>query len=102
ICRRLIFPRIAPLGEGTNDGDWGMANCCFIPGRLTQSTAIVSSTQPAQSELRGRKVVYACFQIDKISAHNVDLDFVECSGAGCGAKINIAARILPMPSDPSG
>src|SRR5690349_11356020 len=41
----LIFPGIAPVGAGTNDGEWGMDNCCFIPGSLTQPTAIVSIPQ---------------------------------------------------------
>src|SRR5260370_9256821 len=79
-----------------------MDNCRFMPSRLIQDAAIVSSAQSPQGELRRRKVVHARIQIGKVSANNVQLDFVERSGAGCGAKINFTARMLPMPSDPGG
>ena len=77
-----------------------MVNCYFTASSLTQGTAIVSSSQFVQGELCRPKVVHACFQIDKISTNNVNLNFVECPRASCGAKMKIAARMFPMPSDP--
>src|SRR5580692_3003446 len=42
ISTGLIFPRIAPVRAGRNDGERGMDNCCFTRRSLTQCAAIVS------------------------------------------------------------
>jgi hypothetical protein len=42
------------------------------------------------------------FQTCEVAANCVELDFVECSSAGCGSEIYFAAGMLPVPSDASG
>ena len=41
-------------------------------------------------------------EIRQVTANQIQLDFVERPGAGRGAKVNLAARILSLPSDAGG
>src|SRR5207247_1394996 len=65
-------------------------------------SAIISDAQPVQAELRRSKVIEAGLEIRDVTANQIQLDFVKRAGAGRGAKINLATRILSLPSDAGG
>ncbi len=98
----LVFPSVAPVGAGANDRRRGMEYRCFSASGLGQNSAIIAGSQFAQGKIRGRKVVDAGFQTGKIATNYIELDLIERAGACCGAEVDLAASILPMPSDARG
>src|SRR5260370_12753045 len=98
----LIFPSVAPVRAGAKDGNRGMKYRCFSASGLAQNSAIIAGAQFAQGKIRGRKLVDAGFQPGNIATNYIELDLVECAGACCGAEVDLAASILPMPSDARG
>src|ERR1700674_1338477 len=98
----LIFPSVAPVRTGANDRHRGMNYRRLAACSLAQNLPIISRSQFAQCKIRRRKVVHAGFETLKIATNYIELDLVECPGASCGAEVDLAARILPMPRDASG
>src|SRR5439155_12498667 len=102
IGTRLIFPSIAPIDAGAGDNNRRVSDGGLSRGRFNQHSAIISDAQPAQAELRRSKVIETGLEIRQVTANQIQLDFVKRSGAGRGAKVNLAARILSLPSDAGG
>src|SRR5438067_3425695 len=102
IGTRLMFPSIAPIDAGAGDNNRRVSDGGLSRGRFNQHSAIISDAQPVQAELRRSKVIEAGLEIRDVTANQIQLDFVKRSGAGRGAKVNLAARILSLPSDAGG
>ncbi len=83
----LIFPGVAPVGAGANDGEWRVCDRRFPAGGFDEDAPIVSRAQPAQAELGRSKVIDAGRQVRKVAANQIQLDFVERSRASCRAKV---------------
>src|SRR4029077_13392535 len=52
-----------------------------------------------ESEVAGAEMVNTCFQVRQITAHQVDLEFVQRSGACSGAEVYLTARICLLFCD---
>src|SRR5207244_2432793 len=102
IGARLIFPSIAPVDAGAGDNYRRVSNGGLIRGRFNWHSAIICNAQPAQTELRRSKVIETGLEIRQVTANQIQLDFVKRAGAGRGAKVNLATRILSLPSDAGG
>jgi hypothetical protein len=74
----------------------------FTASGFEQDAAIISGAQSAQAELGGGEVIDAGLQVREVAANQIKLDLVERSGAGCSAKVNLAARIVPLAGDAGG
>lgn len=103
----LIFPGVAPVSGGAHDGQRSVSDGRLVGRSFSQDAAIVSGAQAAQSKLGGGEVIDAGFEVGpiartKISADQIELDLVERSGAGRGAKVYLAAGIFPVPGYASG
>jgi hypothetical protein len=71
-----------------------------LAGRgFDQDAAIVSGAKLAQAEFGGGKVIDAGFEVGEVPADQVELDLVQCSRAGSGAKVDFASRIFSVPGD---
>src|SRR5205807_3804958 len=102
IGARLIFPSIAPVDAGAGNNYRRVSDGGLSRGRFNQHSAIIFDAQPAQAELGRSKVIETGLEIRQVTANQIQLDFVKRSGAGRGAKVNLAARILSLPSDAGG
>src|SRR5205823_11030128 len=60
----LIFPSIAPVGAGADDGQRRVSDGRFAAGGLGQNAAIISAAEFAQTELGGGEVIDTGLQID--------------------------------------
>ena len=98
----LIFPSIAPVRAGANDGKRRVGNGGFTAGGFKQEAAIIPGAQSAQAELGGREVIDAGRQVGQVAANQIKLDLVERSGTGGSAKVDLAARIIPLSRDAGG
>ncbi len=95
----LILPGVAPVGGGADDGQRGVSDRGFGSRGLDEHAAIVSDAKLTQAELGGGEVIDAGFEVGEIAADQVELDFIERSGAGSGAKVDFAAGIFSVPGD---
>src|SRR4029077_10738665 len=98
----LILPGIAPVSAGADDGERRLSDGRFTAGGLDQDVAMVSGAQPAQAKLGGSEVIDAGRKVGEVSANQIKLDLVECSGAGGRAKIDLAAGISSVTGDARG
>ena len=98
----LIFPGIAPVSTGAHDNQRGVSDGGFAGGGLNQNATEISGAQFAQTELGGGEMIDTSFQVREVATNQVKLDFIERPGAGGGAKVDLTARILPVPGNPSG
>ena len=95
----LILPGVAPVGGGADDGQWGVSDGGLRGRGFDQDAAIVSGAKLAQAEFGGGKVIDAGFEVGEVPADQVELDLVQCSRAGSGAKVDFASRIFSVPGD---
>src|SRR5262249_15043224 len=86
ICARPIFPGITPVDCRADQGSGGGRNRRLEPSCSGKRAAIVSCTQAAEREIAGIEVIDACLKVRKVAAYQVQLDLVECSGAGCSPE----------------
>src|SRR5208282_1276085 len=64
--------------------------------------AIISGAEPLQAELGWGEVIDARLKVGEVGRNQIELDFVERSGAGRRAEIDFAARIFSLPGDAGG
>ncbi len=95
----LILPGVTPVGASADDGQRSVSDRGFGGCGLNQDAAIVSGAQAAQAEFGGGEVIDARFEVGEIAANQIELDLVERSGAGGGAKVDLAAGIFSVPGD---
>jgi hypothetical protein len=70
----------------------GRANHCrFQRRRLSQVSAKITFSQKPQRHIRRIEVVDAGIQAREIGSHDIQLDLVEGSSTGCGAKVDFSA-----------
>jgi len=98
----LIFPGVAPVGAGANDTKRGVGDGGFTASGFEEDAAIISGSQAAQAELGRGEVIDASIQVSEAPANEIELDFVERSSAGGGAKVDFAAGMAPLAGDAGG
>src|SRR6266571_3272321 len=86
-----IFPSVAPVDAGADDGKRRMRYGRFTAGGFEEDAAIISGPQFSQAEVRGGEVVDAGPKVGEVTANQIKLDLVERSSAGRGAKVDLAA-----------
>src|SRR5207247_4003060 len=96
------LPAMAAVVAGAGDYSRRVSDGGVGRSRFGEHSAIISDAQPAQAELRRSKVIETGLEIREVTANQIQLDFVKRAGAGRGAKVNLAARILSVPSDAAG
>src|SRR5207237_5740134 len=97
-----IFPIVAPVNACSGYNYPCLSNGGLTRSRFNKHSAIICNAQPAQAELRRSKVIETGLEIRQVTANQIQLDFVKPAGAGRGAKVNLATRILSLPSDAGG
>src|SRR5262249_24225336 len=102
IGARLVFPSIAPIGRGAHDDNRGVDYGTLPPARLYKGTAVVPGTEATQSEVVGPEVIYPRLQFWQIATNKVQIDMIERTGAGRGAKEDLASRIASTFGDAGG
>src|SRR5207247_5242124 len=96
------LPAMAAVVAGAGDYSRRVSDGGVGRSRFGEHSATISDAQRAQAELRRSKVIETGLEIREVTANQIQLDFVERRGAGRGAKVNLAARILSVPSDAGG
>src|SRR6266852_3256590 len=100
----LVFPGIAPVGAGTNDGKRRVGNGGFAAGGFEQHAAIISGAQPAQAELGGGEVVDASAEVGQVGANRINLERqrlvapVQEMGVGANAGVRVLGGFVIGPS----
>src|SRR5215472_5154066 len=92
----LVLPCVAPVCPGADDSRGRVSHCRFHRCRLRKVSAKVAFSQKTQRYLRRIEVIHAGLQAREIAGHNVEFDLVECSGAGCGTKVDFSAGVSAL------
>ena len=91
IGARLVLPGVPPVCSGADDGRGRVSHRGFHRRRLSQVSAKITFSQKPQRYIRRIEVIHAGVQARETASHDIQLDLVEGSGAGCGAKIDFSA-----------
>src|ERR1051325_445602 len=83
-----IFPRVAPIRPCADDHSRSMLEKRIGRRRMRQNTAVVAFSQTPERKISGSEVVNAGFEARKITADNVQFEFVQSASAGCGSKVD--------------
>src|SRR5579862_9468116 len=98
VCSRSIFPRVSPIRPGANDDDRRVRGRRLSAGGLYKFLAVVTRTQLAQAELGCSEMVDAGWYRSasfQISAHDIQLNFIQRAGAGRRAKKGFPQIVFP-------
>src|SRR5262247_2569091 len=102
IGARLVFPSIAPIGRSAHDDNWGVGYGRLSPARLYKGIPVVPGTESTQGEVVGSEVINPRLQFRQIATDKVQIDMIERTGAGRGAKEDLASRIASTFGDAGG
>ena len=111
VAAGVIFPGIAPVGAGADDRYWGVCDGRVVARGFHQRLTEIAGSELAQTELGGAEMVDAGREarrvLDawhssarKITADDVEFDFVKGSGASGGAKKGFSLRMFLAPNNP--
>src|SRR5579862_655641 len=108
---RAVFPRVAPVGPRTDNGDRSMRDGGIASRRFDEYLAKVSRSKQAKPELRCTEVIQASGQrggipagqtfCGKIPANNVEFDFVKRASASRRAEKCLPQFVLLAACDAS-
>src|SRR5262245_49929235 len=96
---RLVFPSIAPIGRSAHDDNRGVDYGRLSPTRLYKGTSVVPGTKSTQGEVVGSEVINPRLQFRQIPTNKVQIDMIERTGTGRGAKEDLASRIASTFGD---
>src|SRR5450755_4576709 len=92
----LVFPGVSPVRSRTDDRSGRSFHCGFHRSRVSQVSAKVTLSQEPQCHVRRVEMIDARIQARQVASHDVQLNLVESSGAGCGAKVDYSPRMLAL------
>ena len=95
----LIFPGIAPVGGGADDGQRTMRDIEIIGRGFDRTLRKSPARSLRKSEFSGGEMIDASFEVREIAADQIEFDLVERSGAGGGTEVYFATRIFSVPGD---
>src|SRR6202030_2320168 len=98
----LIFPGVAPVGASANDSERGVGDGRFAAGGFEEYAAIISGAQFAEAEFCRGEMIGTGIEAGQVAANEIELDFVERSGAAERAKVDFAASIVSLAGDAGG
>src|SRR5580704_9830036 len=100
IGARLVLPGVPPVCSGTDNRCGRVSHRGFHRRRLSQVSAKITFSQKSQRYIRRTEVMHAGIQAREIASHDIQLDLIEGSSAGCSAKVDFSTWMCALFGNP--
>src|SRR5262249_16907102 len=88
-----VLPSVAPIRAGADDHGRRMSDEGSRRRGMIQHATVVATSQTPERKIAGAEMINAGFEIRKIAAYQVQLEFVQCASAGGSPEINLTAGV---------